>query len=95
MLSAAYDLLPVNAIMPEDEDEFALTLFKKKRKVRRKDFLLFAGEVGIEEKSAQKMIEKVIKAKDSLLTMCKESYLSNGMKERLAELIEKRVDALK
>ena len=95
VLSAAYDLLPVNAIMPEDEDEFALTLFKKKRKVRRKDFLLFAGEVGIEEKAAQKMIEKVIKAKDSLLTMCKESYLSNGMKERLAELIEKRVDALK
>ena len=31
VLSAAYDLLPVNAIMPEDEEEFALTMCKKKR----------------------------------------------------------------
>ena len=53
VLSAAYDLLPVNAIMPEDEEEFALTLFKKKRKIKRKEFLLFAEEIGIEQKSAE------------------------------------------
>lgn len=95
VLSAAYDLLPVNAIMPEDEEEFALTLFKKKRKIGRKDFLLFAEEIGIEQKSAEKMLAKVIKAKDSLLAMCKESYLSNEIKERLAKLIENRIEALK
>lgn len=95
VLSAAYDLLPVNVIMPEDEEEFALTLFKKKRKVRRKDFLLFAEEIGIEQKSAEKMMAKVIKAKDRLLTMCKESYLSAAVKERLINLIENRVEVLK
>ncbi len=95
VLSAAYDLLPVNAIMPEDEEEFALTLFKKKRKIRRKDFLLFAEEVGIEQKSAEKMIAKVINAKDSFIAMCEGSYLSATVKERLIKLIEKRVEALK
>ena len=95
VLSAAYDLLPVNAIMPEDEEEFALTLFKKKRKIKRKDFLLFAEEIGIEQKSAEKMITKVIKAKDNFIAMCKESYLSAAVKERLINLIENRVEALK
>lgn len=95
VLSAAYDLLPVNAIMPEDEDEFALTLFKKKRKIQRKDFLLFAGEIGIEQKSAEKMIAKVVKARDNFIAMCEESYLSAAVKERLIKLIENRVEALK
>ena len=95
VLSAAFDLLPVNAIMPEDEEEFALTLFKKKRKIKRKDFLLFAGEIGIEQKSAEKMIAKVIKAKDNFIAMCEESYLSAAVKERLIKLIENRVEALK
>ena len=95
VLSAAYDLLPVNAIMPEDEEEFALTLFKKKRKIRRKDFLLFAAEIGMEQKSAEKMIAKVIKAKDNFIAMCEESYLSATVKERLVRLIENRMEALK
>ena len=95
VLSAAYDLLPVNAIMPEDEEEFALTLFKKKRKIKRKDFLVFAEEIGIEQKFAEKMIAKVIKAKDDFIAMCEESYVSTTVKERLVELIEKRVEALK
>lgn len=95
VLSAAYDLLSVNAIMPEDEEEFALTMFKKKRKIRRKDFLVFAEEIGIEQKSAEKMIAKVIKAKDNFIAMCEESYVSAAVKERLIELIEKRVEALK
>ena len=95
VLSAAYDLLPVNAIIPEDEEEFALTMFKKKRKIKRKDFLVFAEEVGIEQKFAEKMIAKVIKAKDAFIAMCEESYVSASVKERLIELIEKRVEALK
>ena len=95
VLSAAYDLLPVNAIMPEDEEEFALTMFKRKRKIKRKDFLVFAEEIGIEQKIAEKMIAKVVKAKDNFISMCEESYVSTTVKERLVELIEKRVEALK
>ena len=41
-LSAAYDLLPVNIIMPEDVEQMALTLHGKKRNIRKKDFLFLA-----------------------------------------------------
>ena len=44
VLSPAYDLLPVNIIMPEDPEETALTLNGKKSNLRRKDFLALAVE---------------------------------------------------
>lgn len=94
VLSSAYDLLPVNAIMPEDEEEFALTMCKKKRKIRRKDFLTFAEEIGIEKRSAEKLLVKVIKAKETLLVMADESYLSEMLTDRLKNIISTRISAL-
>lgn len=94
VLSAAYDLLPVNAIMPEDKEEFALTMCKKKRKINRKDFLSFAEEIGIEKISAEKMLAKVIKEKENFLAMCDESYLSETMKTKLKGLILIRIKNL-
>ena len=94
VLSAAYDLLPVNAIIPEDEEEFALTMCKKKRKIKRKDFLTFAEEIGIEKITAEKLISKVIKEKETLLSMTDESYLSERLKARLKELILVRMISL-
>ncbi len=94
VLSSAYDLLPVNAIMPEDEEEFALTMCKKKRKINRKDFLSFAEEIGIEKISAEKMLAKVIKEKENFLAMCDESYLSETMKTKLKGLILTRIKNL-
>ena len=94
VLSPAYDLLPVNVIMPEDEEEFALTMCKKKRKIGRKDFLAFAEQIGIEKISAEKMLEKVIKEKDAFLSMADDSYLSETLKVRLKELISTRIKLL-
>lgn len=94
VLSAAYDLLPVNAIMPDDEEEFALTMCKKKRKIRRKDFLSFAEEIGIEKITAEKLLAKVIREKETLLAMTDESYLSERLKARLKEIISARIGGL-
>lgn len=94
VLSSAYDLLPVNAIMPEDEEEFALTMCKKKRKINRKDFLTFAEEIGIGNVTAEKLLTKVIKEKGTLLAMCEESNLAEKTKERLKEIISTRINVL-
>ena len=94
VLSSAYDLLPVNAIMPEDEEEFALTMCKKKRKIKRKDFLSFVEEIGIEKITAEKLLAKVIKEKEALLSMTDESCLSENIKGRLKEIISVRIGVL-
>ena len=38
ILSPAYDLLPVNLVMPEDKEQMALALNGKKQNIRRKEF---------------------------------------------------------
>lgn len=90
VLSPAYDLLPVNVIMPEDTEEFALALNGKKTHIRKKDFLIYAEQCGISKKSAEKMIYKIISMKSDYLKMCNSSLLPDYMKNRFTELIERR-----
>ena len=90
VLSPAYDLLPVNVVMPEDKEQLALAMNGKKMNLRRKDFLLFADACGISRVSAEKMIAKLVSQKDQLIEMCSESFLPELYRERFTALIEER-----
>lgn len=92
VLSPAYDLLPVNVIMPEDKEEFALAMNGKKKNLRKKDFLAFADGCGIPRKSTEKMIRKLVSLKPKFISMCYDSFLPENLKESLAILIEKRAE---
>ena len=94
ILSPAYDLLPVNIILPEDKDEFALTINGKKRNIRLKDFFVFAKSSGIPDNSADKMVGKLISMKARFIEMCQESLLPEELKENLVMLIEERISLL-
>ena len=93
-LSPAYDLLPVNVIMPEDKEEFALPINGKKRNIHRKDFLIFAAGCGIAKLAAEKMIEQLIFMEPVFIDMCCNSLMPQDMKEAFIELVDKRVSAL-
>ena len=90
VLSAAYDLLPVNVVMPEDTEEFALAMNGKKQNLRKKDFMVFADACGIQKNAAEKMIAKVLSMKERYLLLCEESLLPDHLKQRFAALMEKR-----
>lgn len=94
ILSAAYDMLSTNVVIPTDKEELALTINGKKQNIRRKDFIKFAETIGIAEKIADKMIEKIVKLKDKYIAMCRESYMPDDMKEALKNLIENRIAIL-
>ena len=94
-LSPAYDLLPVNVIMPEDKEEFALPINGKKRNIHRKDFLIFAAGCGIAKLAAEKMIEQLILMTPVFIEMCRNSLIPDDMKKAFIALINKRVSALK
>ncbi|MDD4212616.1 MAG: HipA domain-containing protein [Bacilli bacterium] len=94
VLSAAYDLLPVKVNMPEDEEDFALAMNGKKTNIHKKDFFLFAENIGISKEIAQKMIMQLVNQKDMLQSMCMESYLPDYLKKSFSELIEKRFSIL-
>ncbi|UTY23002.1 HipA domain-containing protein [Treponema denticola] len=94
-LSPAYDLLPVNVIMPEDKEEFALPINGKKRNIHRKDFLIFAAGCGIAKLAAEKMIEQLISMVPIFIDMCRNSLMPQDMKEAFIELVDKRVSVLR
>ena len=94
ILSPAYDLLPVNLIMPQDREEFALPMNGKKVNIRRKDFLQFAETCHIPREAAERMIRFLLSKKELFLKMNRESYLPEDMKERFCDLIEQRSAAL-
>lgn len=94
ILSAAYDMLSTNVVIPTDKEELALTINGKKQNIRRKDFIKFAETIGIAEKTADKMIEKIVKLKDKYIAMCRETYMPDDMKEALKNLIENRIAIL-
>jgi serine/threonine-protein kinase HipA len=93
-LSEAYDLLPVNVIIPEDDEQLALTVNGKKHNIRRNDFLKFADSSGISREAAIKMIQKIQSMRERYLKLCEESWLPESMKERFCALIEERLRAL-
>ena len=95
VLSAAYDMLSTNVVIPEDNEQMALTINGKKQNIRRKDFIIFAETIGVPQKAAEKMIEKVVKLKDKYIAMCRESYLPDDKKETLEKLIEERIAVLR
>lgn len=95
ILSPAYDLLPVNAIMPEDTEEFALTMNGKKRNIRWKDFLIFADSCGIERKPAERMLDRLTSLQPGLLAIIALSPLPETLKKRLSDLLAQRADAIR
>ena len=95
VLSDAYDLLPVNVIMPKDKEQVALTLNGKKKNIRKKDFFNLAENIGINKKTAEKTILNLIVKEKMFYDLCDESYLPNKLKESLKQLISERIEIFK
>ena len=89
-LSKAYDLLPVNILMPADQEETALTLNGKKSRLTRNDFLIFSQNIKIPLKAAEKMIENLISKKETLLELTKSPLISDELQIKFSNLIEER-----
>lgn len=94
VLSPAYDLLPVNVIMPEDGEEFALAMNGKKRNLRRSDFLKFADSCGVTRAAAEKMIGRLLSKENRLSELCDSWLLPEEMKRAFRELIAARCGIL-
>ena len=93
-LSAAYDMLPVNVILPTDKEQTALTVHGKKRNIRRKDFMSLADSCGISEKASGNLIESVLRKKEKLDQICRQSQLLEIQQEQVLTLMEERIRVL-
>ena len=71
----AYDLLSTSIVMPEDNEELALTLNGKKKKIKREDFEKAMSDSGMDEKSIANLFKKFEKAYPKWIEMIAQSFL--------------------
>lgn len=96
-LCPAYDLLSTRLIIPENEDneEFALTLNGKKRKLKLDDFNAFAKQIGINEKQIQNIYSRYSHRMKASFKIINQSFLSDTLKEEYKNLLRLRAKRLK
>jgi len=93
-LSPAYDLLPVNLLMPEDKEQFALTMNGKKSNLRRSDFLTYAENCGIKETAAVKMLDSMISKQKFFHEAIEKSWIPDEMKNEFKVMLDSRITSL-
>lgn len=90
VLSPAYDLLSTVLLNPSDDEDLALTLNAKKKKIGRKDFIKAFDTLNLDERQQANIFKKMEKAKPLWLEFIDISFLNDEMKWKYKSLIEER-----
>lgn len=93
-LTPAYDLLNAVIINPKDDEELALTLNGRKKKLQKEDFIKLAATLGIEVVIVERLIKKYSKLLSKFETVIQHSFLNIELKEQYAGLIRERLGRL-
>lgn len=81
MLTPAYDLLSTAIAMPEDDEELALTLNGKKKRIKREDFEKAMCDSGIDKKAIGNLFDRFSKAIPKWHELINESFLPADLQE--------------
>ncbi len=90
VLAPAYDLLNVAIVNPEDEEELALTLEGKKKKLKREHFERLGKGLKLTDKQIRGVFNRMLKHKPIAIGWIDKSFLSKDMKEDYKKNIEAR-----
>ncbi len=90
VLSSAYDMVASSLVMEGDEEDLALTLNGKKKKLRKKDFLEVINRFDIDARAIENMFGKFKKAEEKWHEFIDVSFLPDDMKSSFHGLIKER-----
>jgi serine/threonine-protein kinase HipA len=94
VFSPAYDLVATALVNPADDEDLALTLNGKKKKINRNDFISAFTRLGLDEKQQNNIFKKMEKAQPSWFEFIDISFLSDEMKAGYKNLIQHRFHRL-
>ncbi len=93
-LAPAYDLVASELVVEGDDEELALTLNAKKKKIKRKDFVEAMKRGGINDKSMENIFNRFKKSQRSWHTMIDKSFLNKAFKEKYHTMIDQKLAQL-
>jgi serine/threonine-protein kinase HipA len=81
-------------VNPADDEDLALTLNGKKKKINRNDFITAFKTLGLDEKQQENIFKKMERAKKSWIEFIDISFLSNDLKTAYKNLLQNRFERL-
>lgn len=94
ILSRAYDMVSTSLVNPADDEDLALNLNGKKKKIKYSDFVAAFNALKMEAKQQENIFKKMQKVKDKWIEFIDFSFLSADFKLSYKNLIEERFDRL-
>jgi len=89
-LAPAYDLVATALVMPSDEEDLALTLNGKKKRITLKDFKTALGTLSVDDVVQERMFKKFRKVLPVWEELIERSFLDKAMQTAYKELIIKK-----
>ncbi|MFM8373571.1 MAG: HipA domain-containing protein, partial [Bacteroidota bacterium] len=93
-LSPSYDLVNTTLVNPADDEEMALNLNGKKKKLKRQDFIAAMNTLRVEEKQQRNIFDKMIRAVPGWEVLIDRSFMSESFKDRYKNIIHERLARL-
>jgi serine/threonine-protein kinase HipA len=90
ILAPAYDLLATSLVNPADDEDLALTLNGRKKKIKRSDFETAFNTLGLDTQQQKNIFNKMYKAAPKWEEMIDRSFLNAEWKEKYKVLIKER-----
>ncbi|MDD2984647.1 MAG: HipA domain-containing protein [Crocinitomicaceae bacterium] len=91
-LCPAYDLVATELIFEDDDEDLALNLNGKKKKIKKKDFEAAMNNAGLDPKVVENIFKKYKKMIPKWFKFIEESFLSQSLKEEYKALISHKLD---
>ena len=90
VLAPDYDLLATKLVIPQDNEELALTLNGKKSKLKKVDFDSLLKTMKVDDKAIENVYDKFRKVIPEWLLFIDSSFLPDEMKEQYKTLIQEK-----
>ncbi len=94
-LAPAYDLLNVAIANPGDDEELALTLEGKKKRLKREHFVRLGQGLGLNDKQIDGAFTRIEKNKTKAAEWIKNSFLSKAFQKKYLEVLDRRYSMIK
>ena len=93
-LTPAYDMLNAAILNPLDDEELALTLNGKKKRIKRSDFISSGLTMGVENKTIERLIQKYARLLPKMNEIIDKSFLNDELKGKYSDLISVRISRI-
>ena len=93
-LSPVYDLVSSRLVIPEEDEEMALTINGRRNRLNKKDFLCFAENIRVDDNYAKTRIAELLDLENEFANMIKNSTLTLQLRQQLLEIIAERLSRL-